>query len=116
MKEFNKITGNIGESLAVNYLKKQGFTILQTNFKCALGEIDIIAKRSSDNIIHFIEVKNRSSSRFGFGREAVTLKKQQTIRKVATLWLKQNKALHTQCSCDCLEIQQGEITYIQNCF
>ena len=78
-------TGNVGEALAIKYLKDQGFTIIETNFRIKLGEVDIIALK--DDRVHFVEVKYRNSDRFGLGREAVTWTKQQTIRKVALAYL-----------------------------
>lgn len=110
----SKIIGNIGESMAVNYLQRQGYKILATNFLCSLGEIDIIA--SKGDVIHFVEVKNRTQKFYGAGREAVDFRKQQTIRRVATLWLKLHKKLDSPCSCDVLEIDAGEINFLENSF
>ena len=77
-KTLNAIKGRKGEAEAVAFLKKEGYKILETNFKTKIGEIDIIAQDKENRII-FVEVKARASTKFGMPREAVNLKKQQTI-------------------------------------
>lgn len=110
----NKIIGDIGESLAINYLKEKKYKILEINFSNCIGEIDIIAKKNN-NII-FIEVKNRSSIKFGLPRESVNWKKQQKIRNVALSYLKLKRLLNTSCRFDVIDILEGKITHIKNCF
>jgi putative endonuclease len=81
-----RITGLKGEDLAVNYLKKKGYRILEKNFRTQLGEIDIIAEQNGT--IVFVEVKTRTTDAFGLPEEAVTWQKQERIKKVALLYLK----------------------------
>ena len=66
--------GDLGERIAKNYLIRQGYEILDTNYKTKLGEIDIVAKE--DDILVFVEVKTRSSRSFGLPQESVNFKKQ----------------------------------------
>ena len=68
-KEF----GNTGEDIATEYLEKQGYIILERNFYCKQGEIDIIAK--DKNEVVFVEVKSRSDVGYGLPSEAVTKQK-----------------------------------------
>lgn len=70
-KQFNKVTGDSAEELAVKFLKKKHYKIIETKYKNKIGEIDIIAK--DKNILVFVEVKYRSSDYFGLPREAVNL-------------------------------------------
>ena len=70
-----KETGNLGENIAEHYLKQKGYIILDKNFECRQGEIDIIAK--DKNEIVFVEVKTRTSSRYGTPSEAVNKIKQK---------------------------------------
>ena len=77
-------TGQSGEKLAVEFLKKQGFKIIETNFKCKVGEIDIVA-REKDTLV-FVEVKTRSSVQFGLPEEAVNYRKIQHIIKSAQIY------------------------------
>lgn len=67
--------GSFYEEVCVEYLIKNGFDILHRNYRCKLGEIDIIAKK--DDIIRFIEVKFRGSGSYGSALEAVDFRKQQ---------------------------------------
>ncbi len=83
------LLGVKGEQKATEYLKKQKYKILQRNFFCNYGEIDIIAK--DGDFIVFVEVKSRQSDCFGEPREAVTSTKQKTIIRCAEHWLVKNK-------------------------
>ena len=83
--------GKKGELIAANYLKKQKYKILETNYKNQIGEIDIIAK--DKNYLVFVEVKTRISKAFGDPLEAIDEEKQFKIRNVATMYLMKNKLL-----------------------
>jgi len=78
--------GKKGESIAIKYLKKNGYTIVKQNYRSKYGEVDIIAK-DKDTIV-FVEVKARRSDRFGDPKWAVTYKKQQKISLAAINYLK----------------------------
>ena len=80
-----KALGSRGEDYACRYLLGQGYAIVQRNFRCRMGEIDIIA--SKNNILCFIEVKTRASVRYGRPVEAVTKAKQQKIYRCAEYYL-----------------------------
>ena len=73
--------GKKGEAQARKHLKKQGYRILEQNYRCRFGEIDLIAEH--DGCLVFVEVKTRSGLAFGQPSEAVTRHKQQQISKVA---------------------------------
>lgn len=77
----NKITGNLGESIAVNHLQEQGYQILERNWRHHHWEVDIIA--SKNHLLHFIEVKTRHSLRFGLPEESITREKMQHLRDAA---------------------------------
>jgi putative endonuclease len=86
MEFFHKQTlGNLGEKIAANYLIRQGYKIIGTNYKTKLGEIDIIAQE--DNILVFVEVKTRSTKTFGLPQEAVNFKKQNKIMRIGMMYL-----------------------------
>ncbi|MGZ5248477.1 MAG: YraN family protein [Flavitalea sp.] len=70
-------TGRSGELLAITYLEARQFNILHTNWRYSYYEIDVIAVR--DHILHFIEIKTRKGSRFGFPEESVSIKKMRNI-------------------------------------
>ena len=84
MKINNRI-GKIGEKLAAEYLEKQGYEIITTNFYTKRGEIDIIARK--DKEIVFVEVKTRSSDSFGKPVEAVSYFKQKHLYQTAKYYM-----------------------------
>jgi putative endonuclease len=89
MNHFLKIkTGLIGEDLAVSFLKKNGYRILEKNYRCPIGEIDIIAR--DRQVLVFVEVKTRKSAALGYPEEAVNSKKQKKISQVALHFLQKN--------------------------
>lgn len=81
-------TGAWGETVAQEFLRYKGYTILATNFRTRFGEIDIIS--SNPPYIIFVEVKTRRNKAFGLPCEAVTRSKQQKILLAAQEWLQQH--------------------------
>lgn len=113
-KAFNTVTGTGGEDMAIKYLLSKGYKILARNYKTKIGELDIIAK--DKGCIVFVEVKTRKSDYFGLPREAVTYTKQRKIRMVATQYLKTHGGIYQACRFDVIDILDGEISHIENCF
>ena len=81
--------GDAGEDLAAAALKKQGYKILERNYVTPLGEIDLIARQGQ--VVVFVEVKTRTTDRFGGPREAVHSAKQARLRRLADYYLKQKR-------------------------
>lgn len=103
MAKNKRSLGSIGEKIAVEYLKQNGFNIIATNFRYGkLGEIDIIARE--EEYICFIEVKTRSSILFGTPSEAVGVRKRKNIRKLAWIYLKQHCLLDENVRFDVIEV------------
>lgn len=113
-KIFNKIKGNAAESKAVKYLKKQGYKIVNRNYRCPLGEIDIVAE--DNGILVFVEVKYRNSDEFGSGLEAVTKTKQNRIITAAKFYLVKNNISNTICRFDCIEVIKEGLNHIISAF
>ncbi|MGI5977096.1 MAG: YraN family protein [Candidatus Limivicinus sp.] len=80
--------GKYGERVAAEFLSRNGYKIIDMNYSCRFGEIDVIAAR--ENFIVFAEVKLRKNSNFAEAREFVTYSKQQRIIKTALIWLEEN--------------------------
>lgn len=114
MKEFNNVTGAIGEKQAEEFLKKNKYKILTKNFRCVVGEIDLVAKEK-DTIV-FVEVKKRETYIFGNPAEAIGVTKQNKIRKAALYYLKQYKLTESPCRFDVIEIVGENINHIENAF
>ena len=118
MSKDNLNLGILAEDKAGEFLKDSGYKILRRNYKTKLGEIDIIA-RDKDTIC-FIEVKCRSSDRFGKGLEAVSGKKQGQLSKAALNFLKENNLLDKSARFDVVSLDscgpEEKITLIKNAF
>jgi putative endonuclease len=80
--------GHRGEDLAAEHLVGQGYRILDRNWRCRQGEIDIIATRAS--VVAFVEVKTRSTLAYGHPFEAITPTKLARLRRLAALWCADN--------------------------
>lgn len=78
--------GSLGEDYAEAWLATQGWRILDRNWHCRYGELDIVAMNSEGHLV-FIEVKTRRAMRFGTPQEAVTRSKQKNLRHAAMQWL-----------------------------
>lgn len=114
MKKNKRTIGGKWEAVACDYLEKLNYTILEKNFRCRSGEIDLIAL-DGDYIV-FIEVKYRTNNAYGYPREAVNYYKQRNISKVATYYLLRKNAFHKNCRFDLVEIIGNNIELIQNAF
>src|SRR6266566_6565876 len=77
--------GRTGERLAAEELSRRGYHILEKNFRCSYGEIDLVAEDAQDLV--FVEVKTRRGNAYGLPEEAVTLRKQRKLVQVASYYL-----------------------------
>ena len=84
-------TGDMGEEFAAKYLEKNGYKIVDRNFKCRFGEIDIIAVK--DGYIVFAEVKTRAKNALVSGEESVDYFKQRRLISAAKYYLKISQSL-----------------------
>lgn len=76
--------GRRGEELAAAFLESAGYTVLDRNWRCARGEIDLVARHGNETV--FVEVKTRSSTAFGHPFEAITDRKLARMRRLAHAW------------------------------
>ena len=110
--------GKRSENLAVWYLKKIGYKIIEQNYRTPLGEIDIIAKEKKT--IVFVEVKSRQSIRYGNPKWAVTPKKQRKISMVALQYLKSIRQTDAKARFDVVAItsnrDEPQIEIVKNAF
>jgi putative endonuclease len=108
------MVGAAYEKLAAAYLVRKGYSIICNNYRCKLGEIDIIAE--IEGCIVFVEVKYKASSAYGYPREAVHYKKQQRIILAAKCYLKQYKKYEVSCRFDVIEILGDILTHLEAAF
>lgn len=100
--------GRLGEDFAAGLLQAEGYRILERNFRCNLGEVDIIAEK--DGEIAFVEVKTRRSVRFGYPSEAVTREKQRRIRRSAEYYMQNHVNGAKQVDFQVVEVFCSQIT------
>lgn len=108
--------GGWGEDIAERYLKKKGYLIVERNFRCKLGEIDIIALDGAELV--FIEVKTRRNQKFGLPCEAVNITKIRHLKRTAAYYMILSSAEHKDARLDVIEILmedgQAYLHHIEN--
>ena len=97
-----QITGREGEAAAIDYLKKRRYQILEQNFRCQFGEIDVITQKSG--VLCFVEVKTRHNASHGSPAEAVTRYKQRKIIQTALYYLQQKDPGHADMRFDVVTV------------
>jgi len=111
-------TGKRGEEIAVNYLTKAGYRIIERNYRCLFGEIDIVAK--DKNTVVFVEVKTRRSEKFGDPQLSVGLDKQRKISRISLNYIEEKRLHHCNARFDVVAIKMlpagNEVELIQNAF
>ena len=107
--------GRIGEDIACEYLRVNGYRIIKRNYRAAHGEVDIIAQRGMH--LSFVEVKTRNSRNFGYASDAVNYRKQQRIKSAARVFLTMYEE-YDDISFDVCEVYTSEraINYIEAAF
>lgn len=111
----NRVVGASYELAAANYLQKQGLTIVERNFRCRIGEIDLIAR--DGKYLVFVEVKQRSSAKAGFAQQAVGLQKQKVISKVSDYYRMIHHLVEdTPVRFDVIAFNGQDLVWMQNAF
>lgn len=118
----NKMTkdsvGLEGEKLALKFLRKQGYKIIEHSFRCRYGEIDLVAYKKG--MVSFIEVKTRTNPEFGQPEESVRRPKQNRMAKIALYYLKKKRLADVSCNFGVVSIRlkgnRPEIQLFENAF
>lgn len=110
--------GAMGEALAVDHLTKMGFRILDRNWRCRYGELDVIASDTTTRSVVFVEVKTRTGDGYGGLAHAVTPRKVRRLRRLAGLWLAGQDGGWAAVRIDVIGVRIGrcrtpEITHLQ---
>ena len=106
MSRYNLDFGKTSESEAAEFLKNQGYKIVELNYRSIFGEIDIVATEA--RVLCFIEVKSRSTPAFGLPKEAVNRRKQHKLSQSALAYLKERQLLNQSCRFDVLALGRDE--------
>lgn len=110
-----RAVGTTYEEKAADFLARNGYQLLQKNFRCKIGEIDLIAK--DEGYLCFIEVKYRSGTLMGYPAEAITPAKIRKITRTAQFYMLLHKIPeNTPCRFDAVVILENDISIIKNAF
>ncbi len=118
MSDFLRL-GARGEALGWNFLQKQGYAILEKNYRTRFGEIDVIAEK--EGVIVFLEVKTRRDTQFGLPQEAVDWKKRQKLGRVAEAFLQKKRLENREARFDILSVlwdgtREPEFSILEDAF
>ena len=112
---YRQALGRWGEDRVARWYRRQGFEILERNWRCRHGELDVIVRRGP--VVAVCEVKTRSSLAFGTPAEAVGWQKQRRIRRLAAQWLaEQPRSGAVQVRFDVAEVVGRELRVIESAF
>lgn len=115
MKQNKRKTGSRYEEQAAAFLKKQGMRIVEQNYRCRSGEIDLIAR--DGRYLVFVEVKYRANESAGTALEAIDYRKAAQVRRVAALYLmEKHYPEETPCRFDAVGIDGDKVTHIKDAF
>lgn len=114
MSRYKKILGNSGEEKALYFLRQKGYTVRERNWRCPLGEIDLIVEKGG--LLVFVEVKTRSDDAFGSAAEAVQRKKQGRISRAAAAYIQSAGLKDRNIRYDVVAVLPDSIDHIENAF
>ncbi|MEF9958392.1 MAG: YraN family protein [Niameybacter sp.] len=113
-RQNNRQVGSFYEQVASDYLEQLGYHILERNYRCRLGEIDIIGQ--DENYLVFIEIKYRHSTKCGLPRESVNYYKKKRILHVAHYYIMTHYKTEVACRFDVVEILGEQLTHLKAAF
>ncbi len=114
MSKKRQLLGKQGERVAEKFIKRRGYKVLELNYRCALGELDIIAE--DHGVLIFVEVKTRLTTGFGVPQAAVTPAKQQKMAQIAQNYLAHKELWGVDCRFDVVAVSltnDGQLEQIE---
>ena len=118
MTNYRKRLGALGETIAADYLSKLGYTVLERNYRCSLGEIDIVTTKG--DYLVFVEVRARRNLEFGLPEESVTTTKCRKLMALAEAYIQKHERLPANWRIDVVALEFApdrsikRITLIEN--
>jgi putative endonuclease len=106
--------GREGEQLAADWYVANGYDVLERNWRCRDGELDLVLRKN--RTIVFCEVKTRTTATFGTPAEAITRQKRQKLRHLAATWLEESPIRPRQIRFDVAAILGGQLEVLEGCF
>ena len=108
--------GRAVEERAAGWYRMQGYEVVDRNWRCAEGEVDLVAVRRRDRTVVFCEVKARRSGRFGSAAEAVGPAKQARLRRIAASWLAAHRTRASAVRFDVAAWDAGRFEVVESAF
>ena len=108
------LRGRRGEARAAEHLRAAGYRILEQNFRCRLGEIDLVAM--DGHTLVFVEVRTRRQAAHGTALATVTASKQQRLARVAQFYLQRRQPRFDACRFDVIGITAGRLQHVEDAF
>ena len=103
MRNARQTLGRLGEDLAVRHLQQSGYVILQRNYRCPAGEMDIVARQSER--LAFVEVRTRRGSSYGTPKESITARKQARLIRIACSSLQEHRQSNADWGIDAVAVR-----------
>lgn len=114
MGDHRRALGAAGEEQAARWYARHGYQVLDRNWRCRVGELDLVVARGRMLVV--VEVKTRSTDRFGTPAEAVTVAKQRRLRQLAVLYLDATGARPSSIRFDVAAVLAGHLEVIEGAF
>jgi putative endonuclease len=108
------VLGRSGEDLAAAWYTARGYDVVARNWRCPAGEIDLVARRG--RVVVIVEVKARTSDRFGMPVEAVVAAKQARLRRLAAAWLAEGRVRGARVRFDVVSVLAGTVEVLEDAF
>lgn len=114
MTQARRALGAAGEAKAARWYEANGYAVLDRNWRCRDGELDLVVRRG--DVLAFVEVKTRANDRYGHPAEAVTVAKQRRIRRLASRFCADTGVHARQLRFDVVSVLAGQVEVYEGCF